>query len=357
MIFIIVIDIFICYNECALIKEETMKKIKLRSILLVVLTIGLFWYILKDNFRVSLTLLLSSNIWYLLFAIVTYIIYFFVEAYLLYLLINKVNNSYSYKQTLELNLMTKFFNGVTPFSLGGQPFQVYELSKSKVRVTESLLVIVENFIVLQISMTIMSLISLGFCLYNGFVPTKLLWILTIIGVFITIVSFFMAIFMGLKINCAKKVGKWFINILNKLHILKSKDESYLRWTNKCDEYNTSFRILLKDKMFIIKCIFLNILYMSIFCMIPFFVFKALNINISINIFYVIILSCFIYISASFIPIPGASVGMEYSFINYFKLIISESLIMPGVLLWRLISYYIPMIIGGILFNIKDSMKK
>ena len=253
--------------------------------------------------------------------------------------------------------MTKFFNGITPFSLGGQPLQVYELSKSKVRVTESLLVIVENFIVLQISMTIMSLISLGVCLYNGFIPTKILWILTIIGVFITIISFFMAIFMGLKIHYAKKAGKWFINILSKFHILKDKEESYLRWTNKCDEYNTSFRILLKDKTFIVKCIFLNILYMTIFCMIPFFVFKALDINISINMFYVIIFSCFVYISASFVPIPGASVGMEYAFINYFELIVSSSLVMPGVLLWRFVSYYIPMIAGGILFNIKDSMKK
>lgn len=334
-----------------------MKKIRLRSILLAVLTIGLFWYILKDNFSESVTLLLSSNIWYLLLVVITYIVYFFVEAYLLYLLINKVNNSYSYKQTLELNLMTKFFNGITPFSLGGQPLQVYELSKSKVRVTESLLVIVENFIVLQISMTIMSLVSLGVCLYNGFIPTRILWILTIIGVFITIISFFMAIFMGLKIRYAKKTGKWFINILSKFHILKNKEESYLRWTNKCDEYNTSFRILLKDKTFILKCIFLNILYMAIFCMIPFFVFKALDVNISINMFYVIILACFVYISASFIPIPGASVGMEYAFINYFKLIVSSSLVMPGVLLWRFVSYYIPMIIGGILFNVKDSIKK
>lgn len=334
-----------------------MKKIRLRSILLAVLTIGLFWYILKDNFSESVTLLLSSNIWYLLLVVITYIVYFFVEAYLLYLLINKVNNSYSYKQTLELNLMTKFFNGITPFSLGGQPLQVYELSKSKVRVTESLLVIVENFIVLQISMTIMSLVSLGVCLYNGFIPTRMLWVLTIIGVFITIISFFMAIFMGLKIRYAKKAGKWFINILSKFHILKNKEESYLRWTNKCDEYNTSFRILLKDKTFILKCIFLNILYMAIFCMIPFFVFKALDVNISINMFYVIILACFVYISASFIPIPGASVGMEYAFINYFKLIVSSSLVMPGVLLWRFVSYYIPMIAGGILFNIKDSIKK
>ena len=97
--------------------------------------------------------------------------------------------------------------------------------------------------------------------------------------------------------------------------------------------------------------------MTIFCMIPFFVVKALDINISINMFYVIIVTCFVYISASFVPIPGASVGMEYAFINYFELIVSSSLVMPGGLLWRFVSYDIPMIAGGILFNIKDSMKK
>ena len=132
-----------------------MKNTKIRSILLVVLTVGLFWYILKDNFNESIMLLLGANIWYLILTLLTYVIYFVIEAYLLYLLINKINSNYSYKKTLELNLMTKFFNGITPFSLGGQPLQVYELSKSKVRVTEALLVIVENFIVLQIPCAIL----------------------------------------------------------------------------------------------------------------------------------------------------------------------------------------------------------
>ena len=253
--------------------------------------------------------------------------------------------------------MTKFFNGITPFSLGGQPLQVYELSKSKVRVTEALLVIVENFIVLQISMTIMSVVSLGVCLNAGLIPNRLLWILTIIGIFITLLSLFMAIFMCVKINFAKKLGKWFIKVLNKIHIIKNKDESYLMWTNKCDEYHTCFKILLKDKTFIIKCVLLNIIYMIIFCMLPFLTFKALNINVDVNIFYSIVLACFVYLSASFIPIPGATIGMEYAFINYFKMIVVDSLVMPGVLLWRLVSYYIPMILGGILFNVKDSMKK
>ena len=334
-----------------------MKNTKLRSILLVVLTVGLFWYILKDNFNESIMLLLGANIWYLILMLLTYVIYFVIEAYLLYLLINKINSNYSYKKTLELNLMTKFFNGITPFSLGGQPLQVYELSKSKVRVTEALLVIVENFIVLQISMTIMSVVFLGVCLNAGLIPNRLLWILTIIGIFITLLSLFMAIFMCVKINFAKKLGKWFIKVLNKIHIIKNKDESYLMWTNKCDEYHTCFKILLKDKTFIIKCVLLNIIYMIIFCMLPFLTFKALNINVDVNIFYSIVLACFVYLSASFIPIPGAAIGMEYAFINYFKMIVVDSLVMPGVLLWRLVSYYIPMILGGILFNIKDSMKK
>ena len=334
-----------------------MKNTKLRSILLVVLTVGLFWYILKDNFNESIMLLLGANIWYLILMLLTYVIYFVIEAYLLYLLINKINSNYSYKKTLELNLMTKFFNGITPFSLGGQPLQVYELSKSKVRVTEALLVIVENFIVLQISMTIMSVVFLGVCLNAGLIPNRLLWILTIIGIFITLLSLFMAIFMCVKINFAKKLGKWFIKVLNKIHIIKNKDESYLMWTNKCDEYHTCFKILLKDKTFIIKCVLLNIIYMIIFCMLPFLTFKALNINVDVNIFYSIVLACFVYLSASFIPIPGAAIGMEYAFINYFKMIVVDSLVMPGVLLWRLVSYYIPMILGGILFNVKDSMKK
>lgn len=75
---------------------------------------------------------------------------------------------------------------------------------------------------------------------------------------------------------------------------------------------------------------------------------------NINFIYSIIFSCFIYTSSCFVPIPGASVGAEYSFIHYFEVIVKEAFIIPGLLVWRFITYYIPMIIGGIMFNIIDS---
>ena len=60
-----------------------MKKIKLRSIIILLITIFLFWYILKDNFVKSIDLIASSNKWLILLSILTYIVYFIIEAYLL----------------------------------------------------------------------------------------------------------------------------------------------------------------------------------------------------------------------------------------------------------------------------------
>ena len=200
-----------------------MKKIKLRSIIILLITIFLFLYILKDNFVKSIDLIASSNKWLILLSILTYIVYFIIEAYLLKLLIDKSCKKYSFKKVIELNIMTKFFNGITPFSLGGQPLQVYELSKNKVPITKSLLVIVENFIILQITMTIMIILSLVFGYVFELKPNNFLYIMTLIGALITIVSFVITILICVKIELASKIGKNMINVLNKFNIIKDKE--------------------------------------------------------------------------------------------------------------------------------------
>lgn len=333
-----------------------MKKIKLRSIIILLITIFLFWYILKDNFVKSIDLIASSNKWLILLSILVYIVYFIIEAYLLKILIDKSCKKYPFKKVIELNMMTKFFNGITPFSLGGQPLQVYELSKNKVPVTKSILVIVENFIILQITMSIMIILSLIFGYIFELRPNNFLYIMTLIGALITIVSFVITILICVKIELASKIGKNMINLLNKLNIIKDKETTLNKWNSKCIEYQNGFKNLIKDRKFIIKCVCVNFIYMTVFFMIPFFTLKALNISFNINMFYVIILSCFVYISASFIPIPGSSISTEYSFIHYFSLIVCEAIVIPGVLLYRVITYYLPCIVGGILFNYRDSKR-
>lgn len=333
-----------------------MKKILLRSVIIFLITVFLFYYVLKDNFNESIKLLLSSNFFYVFLAILTCFIAFLIDTYILKKLVNRHKKDYKYKNALELSIMTRFFNGITPFSLGGQPLQVYELSKNDVKVTDGILVITELFIIHEITLFILASTSIAFRFVFHITPNDFLWILTIVGFLINLIALLITVFISLKIGTAKKVGKIVISFLNKIHIIKDKNTVIDNFNNKCIQYSNSFKELLNNRKLVFKCILLNIVNLSLFFSIGFFTILAIDSSVNINYFYSLFLSILTYISATFVPIPGGSVGAEYAYANYFILIIPENVVVTSLILWRFISYYLPMIIGGIIFNIVDNKR-
>lgn len=333
-----------------------MKKIVFRSTFMFLLTAFLLYYILKDNFFESVNLLFSSNILFLLLAILVWFLYFLAEAILLKLLINKHNDKYSLKQSLLLNIMSKFFNGITPFSLGGQPLQVYQLSRDNVKVTDGVLVVTEMFIIHEISLIFLILVSI-LCKYLFSInPNSFLWGITIFGLIFNSIGLLIAVFVSLKINAAKKIGSGIISFLNKIKIIKNKEKSIEGWYNKCNEYSNGFKDIVNNKKLIFKCIVLNVINFIFYALVPYFIILAIDSSVNINIFYTIILTMLAYVSSTFVPIPGGSVGIEYAYVNYYILFAPENIVLTSLILWRFISYYFPMILGGIIFNIVDNKK-
>ena len=66
-----------------------MKKIGFKTIFIFLLTMFLFYYLLKDNFIESMKLLKNANYLYIILAFIIFGLYIIVEAYLLYILIKK----------------------------------------------------------------------------------------------------------------------------------------------------------------------------------------------------------------------------------------------------------------------------
>ena len=57
------------------------------------------------------------------------------------------------------------------------------------------------------------------------------------------------------------------------------------------------------------------------------------------------LSCMLFISASYTPLPGASGAQEGGFLLYFNGIFTEGTIGLALLVWRFFTYYIFLLIG------------
>ena len=59
-------------------------------------------------------------------------------------------------------------------------------------------------------------------------------------------------------------------------------------------------------------------------------------------------AAFIVMFSSFVPIPGSSGVAEGSFFLLFQLFFPQAILPTAVLCWRIITFYVPLCLGGII---------
>ena len=257
---------------------------------------------------------------------------------------------------MRLVLETNFFHAITPVAVGGQPYEIYSLKKSKLKITEATNVSIVNFIVYQIALVLLGIIAI---VYNHhFVLLKendLLKNLVVVGFlvnFIVIVALFL-------LTCTKKINKilmkFIIKVLNKIHLVKNKDEKIKQFNEYLNEFHQGAKILLQDKKLFIKLIFVHFIGLISSYLIPLTLAYAMGISSYTGI-EAIILSSYVMLIGAFVPIPGGTGGLEYGFMTFYGSFIKGSKLNAIMLLWRFITYYFAMILGAILLGIRKKEK-
>ena len=331
---------------------NNMKK-KLNIIILIFITILVLFFSLKDNFKETVNQILTMNVWFLLIAFLLLILFWILRSYPMYNFCKKINKNFKFSQAFQLTLRTQFFNAVTPFATGGQPYQIFYLKQCGIDYASSTGVVLENFIVYQIALVLLGLIALfSNKIFHILDKVQFLQQLITLGFIVNtlvIVVMFIVAF-------SKKMNKALIDIgikvLTKLKIIKDKKGTLKKWNEKINKFHDSAKLLLKDK----KIFLLNILYnfIALCCLyvIPLFIiysmgnFNAFNSGISI------VTSAYIMIIGSFVPIPGGTGGLEYGFVQFYGNFVTGSTLSAMMLVWRFVTYYFGMIVGAIALNLK-----
>ena len=277
--------------------------------------------------------------------------YWLLRALALYIVVKKYKKDIKYSKMLYQILITQFFNDITPFATGGEPMQVYMLNKSGVKVAQATNIIVQEFIMYQAALVLVGLIALilnfafDICNVNP-VLFNLILIGFIINIGVGVISLFISFskkFSTFLVNFCLKVGI-------KLRLIKNKEKTTEIWNEKVKEYNASGTMLKENKKLFFTCVFVNLLALIIFYLIPFFVFMSMGQNVGVM--EVIVLSAFILLVGNFVPLPGGSGGIEGAFLEFFKTIIPfvdtrEAILKSALIIWRVITYYFGIVIGGV----------
>lgn len=311
-------------------------------IIFVVLSLVLY-FSLKDNYQEIIDNIKNMNIIWLIISIIILIISRIFSAVSSYQMTKANDYHISLPRAIQINLIIPFFHGVTPFAGGGQPMEIYYLHNEKIPLGKSTNIVLQNFVVYQTALIIISLIAVIYnVIFDLFPANSLIKQLVIIGFIINFLVWLFTLLVSLSKKFNQVILKITLFILKKFNkpALKEKITRYLSNLHK------NATTIIKHKKSSLLSLFANILSLICLYSIPYLVLTGMDIT-NLNIIETIVATSYIMIMGSFVPIPGGTGGLEYGYMYFFNYLIGGSILTSSMLVWRFVSYYLAMIIGAI----------
>ena len=327
------------------------KNIKTKSIIVLIITVIVLSIVLKDEFFIIVDTLKTCNPLWIIAGLIIMTFLMLFRGLGLYRVARGYDIKLSIWEAFIMEIKTSFFNGITPFSTGGQPFQIYAFKKKGISIAKGASVELVNFVTYQLALVIIGFIVL--IINSKYKIINNMGRFLAIGFFVNTVIMLGLLFISYARKTTKKICIFFINLLSKLKVIKDKERILDNIDDRLGEFHKATNFYKNKK----KDFLLSFLYhfMELACLytIPLFAFYAVN-TTSVSFIECFSATAYTMVIGSFVPIPGGSGGMEYVYTRLFSNFASSSIVSTTLIIWRSISYYIPMLIGGILFNLKES---
>ena len=336
--------------------QKPLSKRILNALLLLSLTIFAFWFALKDDYQLVLRQISKISWVWLVFILALGILYYILQGIVLYLIGRTYKKDMRVQDGIDNAFIAAFFNGVTPLG-GGQVAQTYAFRKLRMKYHDIASTLWMDFFIFQSVVLIYAglLIIFKFTFALEMFPQFL--ILIIVG-FLVNSSVIVCLWTMIRFpKIYTKISAWIIRLLHRLHIIKDMESTTKKWNQQLLYFQQEVNKLKHFRKLIFQCGLLYVFRQTLFYILPFIVAYALGVHLPLSdLINVIAISAFIHMLNALTPLPGDTGWTETAFILLFGLVFGRTNASSVMILWRLSTYHLNVIIGGIRFMKVKSKK-
>lgn len=327
------------------------------NIFIILIVLGIVLYFsLKDDYKEIVSSILNMNKIYIIVAILVLILYRLIGSIAHYIVIKTNGELVSLKKCFQISFIVLFFHGVTPFSSGGQPMEVYYLHKEGIGITKSTNITLQNFMIYQISLVLVGVFAICYNgIYGLFPNDSLIKRLVVFGFVVNLLVLLISFILSFSTKISRVISSLGIDLLNKFNIIKDKENTKDKFNGYLDKFYKNAVKLKKNKRVVLLSIIINIVSILVLYSMPYFLGVGLGLDLSL--IETIVATSYVMIIGSFVPIPGGTGGIEYGFVFFFKYLINGSILNGLMLVWRFISYYFGIILGAIFLSLYRKKEK
>ena len=332
-------------------------KSTIRNIVLFIVLIAITFFIVFKNYDIKQTInmALNANSFYIILAILSMSFYFIFESINNKCILNNLNKKISLLKGIKYSIIGFFFSGITPASGGGQPMEVYYMSKDGVPTSYATLSLLIQMIAFHTVTLIFAIIG---AIINYKYMSKMIVILLIYGLITKLVILGIMVLCIINRKASKKVIDLIIKILKIFHV-KNIEEKEKNLRTIQEDYNNGAKFIRKNRPVYIRTLVIIVLQVICYYTVPYFIYKSFGLS-EYSWLTIISIQAVLYCSVASVPLPGAVGVSEGTFLNIYSLIFGESLLASSMIINRAVSFYIFIVIGSFVVissTIKNINKK
>ena len=306
------------------------------------------YYIIFDNQNPKelLNNFKGLNYNFLIISFLMMLMYFVVEGINIRNILSTFNEKISIFKAIKFTFIGFFFSSITPATSGGQPMEVYYMSKENVKVSHGSLALILHMCGYQMSVVYLGIMC---ALLNPHIFDTKLVVLFIIGTLLNCVSLSIMLIGLFSEKLSNKIVNFVIKILKKFKV-KNMEQKEEKIKNELITYHESAKYIKSHKLEFFKGIVTAFIQVVIVQSLPYFVYRSFGLN-TFTFLEVLQMQIIVHCTVTSIPLPGSIGISETVFLLTYGTIFGEFLT-NALIVHRGINFYLFVVISlfVVLFN-------
>lgn len=284
---------------------------------------------------------------YIIIGLILVVLYVCGESVIIKYLLHAVKIKAPLLNCIRYSFVGFFFSCITPSATGGQPAQIYYMQKQKINIPTATIILMLVTIEYKFVLVFIGVMLAVFG--QGLVQTLTLeaqfYLYLGLGLNVFCVTF-MSFLVFLPDTARYLITKGF-TLLQKIHILKNKNNRMERLQASMDNYKEASIFLKNNKTVILNTTLITFVQRILLFLVTYVVYRSFGLC-SHSAVTITLLQAAISVSVDMLPLPGGMGISERLFLQIFGPVFgSTALTLSGMLMSRGISYYMLIIISGI----------
>ena len=298
----------------------------------------------------------NNNPWWLGAAFLAMLAYIGFDALMVGCLLKGFGYPRSFPKCVSYAAADLYFSAITPSATGGQPMEAYFMVKDGVPAVLSTVVMLTYLLLYTLSIVIIGLLCLVL------VPSSFLAFGTLGRIFIAVgaaIQLLLAFLYGLLLwnkTLLRKILNWGLMLLTKLRIVRNPEKRKEKLEATMDQYAQATALLKGKRRLLLKTLLLNLAHRGSQILVTVFCFLAGggSLRLAPKLFA---MQSNVVIGAYCIPIPGSMGVTDLLMVDGFSSLMRESQAANLELLARALSFYICILLCGLIVLVKYAMMR